>query len=211
MNPVKSSYKLLLLLCLIIVSTMATGQITSPTTVKGKVTDLITGEPIPLATVVFLKTSTGTTSDLNGNFLLTGKRSSGRIQVACMGYEPTELPVLTGQLQVLNVKLKPSSQQLNEVVIKPKKQRYRNRDNPAVALINQVIAHKELNRKEQFSTYQYEKYEKIQFALSNLTEKFKNRKYLKKFKFIFSNVDTSKIPGKRILPTSTFTITASCS
>ncbi|MEI6683865.1 MAG: DUF5686 family protein [Bacteroidota bacterium] len=200
MNPVKSSYKLLLLLCLVIVSPMAAGQITSPTTVRGKVTDLITGEPIPLATVVFIKTTTGTTSDLNGNFLLSGKKSSGRIQVACMGYESAEMPVLTGQPQVLNVRLRPSSQQLTEVVVKPKKQRYRNRDNPAVALINQVIAHKELNRKEQFSTYQYEKYEKIQFALSNLTEKFKNRKYLKKFKFIFSNVDSAKIPGKEILP-----------
>ena len=46
----------------------------------------------------------------------------------------------------------------------------------------------------------YEKYDKTQFALSNLTEEFKNRKFLKKFKFIFNNVDTTKLNGKEILP-----------
>ena len=55
---------------------------------------------------------------------------------------------------------------------------------------SRVIAHKRQNRKEQIPAYQYEKYEKVQFALSNITEKFKNRKYLKNFQFIFNNLDS---------------------
>ncbi|MDP1622479.1 MAG: DUF5686 family protein [Bacteroidales bacterium] len=176
------------------------GQITKPTIVKGKITDAVTGESLPVVAVVFVKTTTGTTSDTNGYYYLTGKNTSNTVQFSCLGYESLEMPVLTGKSQTIDIQLKPQSQQLNELVIKSKKSRYRNKNNPAVDLINQVIEHKDENRKEQFNTYRYEKYEKILFALSNLTEEFKNRKYLKKFKFIFNNVDTIKIPGKEILP-----------
>ncbi|HPS61810.1 MAG TPA: DUF5686 family protein [Bacteroidales bacterium] len=189
--------KLLALFCLI--PALAGAQITGPTVVKGKVTDAVTGEPLPIVAVVFLKTITGTTTDTLGNFYLTGKKFSNKIQVSCLGYQTEEIPILTGQTQTVEVKLRPQTKQLNEVVVKPQKKRYRNKDNPAVTLINQVILHKTLNRKEQLSSFRYEKYEKTQFALSNLTPEFKNRKYLRKFKFIFNNVDSTKIPGKEIL------------
>jgi len=175
-------------------------QIVGQTIVKGKVTDAVTNEPLPMVAIVFVKTNTGTTTDMDGNYYLTGKKTSQKVQFSCLGYESIEKPLLTGRTQILDVKLKPQTKQLNEVVVKPQTTKYRNKDNPAVALINQVIAHKEENRKEQFNSFQYEKYEKIQFALSNLNEKFKSRRYLKKFKFIFNNVDTTKIAGKEILP-----------
>jgi len=192
-------YQFFLLLMLLITNSLYS-QVDNPTTVKGRITDNATNEPVPFAAIVFVKTSTGTTSDVNGVYHLTGKRISEKIQVSCLGYESVEVPVLTGKVQVLNIRLKPQTQQLNEIVIKPKKTRYRNKDNPAVALINRVIAHKDLNKRDQFNTYSYEKYEKTQFAISNLTESFKNRRYLRKFKFIFSNVDTTKIQGKEVLP-----------
>jgi len=192
-------YSILILILLFLLPTVK-GQITGPTVVKGRITDATTNEPLPLVAVVFMKTMTGTTTDANGNFLLTGKKYSNKIQISCMGYEIIELPILTGKTQTIDIRLKPKTTQLNEVVVKPKKSRYRNKENPAVALINQVIAHKDENRKDQLNTYSYEKYEKTQFALSNLTEEFKNRGFLKKFKFIFNNVDTTKLPGKEILP-----------
>ena len=176
------------------------GQISSATIVKGRITDAITKEPLPLVAVVFVKTITGTTTDANGNYYLTGAKYSNKIEVSCLGYQTVELPILTGQTQTLDIHLNPQTKQLNEVVVKPKKTRYRNKGNPAVALINQVIAHKDENRKEKFNTYSYEKYEKTLFALSNLTEEFKNRRFLKKFKFIFHNVDTTKLQGKEVLP-----------
>lgn len=192
-------YSLLILILLFLLPTVK-GQITGPTVVKGRITDAVTGEPLPLVAIVFVKTITGTTSDANGNYYLTGKKYSNKVQISCLGYESVEIPILTGQIQTLDFRLNPQTKQLNEIVVKPKKSRYRNKENPAVALINQVIAHKDENRKEQLNTYSYEKYEKTQFALSNLTEEFKNRRYLKKFKFIFNNVDTTKLPGKEILP-----------
>jgi len=190
----------LLILMLVFVRHNVEGQVSGPTIVKGKITDADSGEPLPLVAVVFVKTITGTTSDVNGHYNLSGKKNSNKVQFSCLGYESSEVSILTGQTQTLDIRLKPQVQQLNEVIIQPKKSRYRNKDNPAVMLINQVISHKEENRKEQFNTYSYEKYEKTQFALSNITEEFKNRRFLKKFKFIFNNVDTTKIKGKEILP-----------
>ncbi len=193
------SNKTILLILALLITSLAGAQITGPTVVKGRVTDAVTGEPLPLVAVVFAKTVTGTTTDTAGFFTLTGKKYSNKVQVSCLGYETLEVPVLTGQTQTVEVKLKPQTRQLTEVVVKPQKKRYRNKDNPAVSLINQVIGHKSLNRKEQLSTFRYEKYEKTQFALSNLTPEFKNRKYLRKFQFIFNNTDSTKIPGKEIL------------
>jgi len=175
-------------------------QITGVVIVKGRITNAVTSEPLPFVTVVFVKTNTGTVTDIDGNFILTGKKYSNKIQISCMGFETVELPFRPGQPQPIDIHLKPHTQQLSEVVVKPTKSRYRNKDNPAVALIGQVIAHKDGNRKEKLYAYSYEKYEKTQFALSNLTEKFKNRRVLKKFKFIFNNVDTTKLKGKEILP-----------
>jgi hypothetical protein len=200
MKSGKLQYYNLVILILLFFPFFVEAQISGPTIIKGKITDANTGEPIPVVAIVFINTVTGTNSDVNGYFYLTGKKISDKIQVSCLGYETVEIPVLTGQIQTLNIHLKPQTKQLKEFVITQKKNRYRNKDNPAVTLINHVIAHKDVNRKEQFDNYSYEKYEKTQFALSNLTEEFKHRKFLRKFKFIFNNVDTTKIHGKEILP-----------
>lgn len=200
MNSWTYPYLKLVLLITLLLPFIGNGQISAPTVVKGRITDAITGEPLPLVAVVFVKTTTGATTDANGTYILTGKKFSNKVQFSCLGYKTVEFPILTGQTQVLDIKMQPETRQLREVEVKPKKSRYRNKDNPAVALINQVIDHKGKNRKEQYNTYSYERYEKTQFALSNLTPEFKNRRFLKKFRFIFNNVDSTKIPGKEILP-----------
>ena len=175
-------------------------QNTGEVIVKGMITNAITNEPLPFVTVVLINSNAGTVTDPDGKFTLTGKKHSNKIKISCIGFETIEVPFSPGKSQTIDIKLKPQTQYLKEVEVKPTKSRYRNKDNPAVALIGQVIAHKDGNRKENLSSYSYEKYEKTQFALSNLTEKFKNRRFLKKFKFIFNNVDTTKLRGKEILP-----------
>lgn len=187
-------------MCLIMLPSIVAAQATGETLVKGKVMDIFTNEPLPLVAVVFVKTNTGTTTDMDGNFLLAGTISKHAIQVSYLGYESVTISVKPGKAQSINIYLKPEAKQLNEVVIKPGKKRYKNKDNPAVAMIGKVIANKDKNRMKRLTTLHYEKYEKTLFAISNLTEKFKNRKFLKRFRFIFDNVDTLKVEGKEILP-----------
>ncbi|MBK7854414.1 MAG: hypothetical protein IPJ79_05460 [Bacteroidetes bacterium] len=56
------------------------------------------------------------------------------------------------------------------------------------------------NNYENLSSYQFEVYNKLEFDLTNITEKFKNRKLLKPFSFIFDNIDSTTTNEKPFLP-----------
>lgn len=176
------------------------GQVSNQTIVKGRITDETTGDPLPLVAVEFVKTYSGTISDADGIFLLSSKNTSNKVRFSCLGYEVQEKAILPGHSQEMNIRMKPVSQQLKEIVVKPEKKRYRNKGNPAVELIQKVIGLKKLNQNGNYKTIQFERYEKNQFALSNLTEDLKNKRYLRKFKFVFRNIDSTKLNGKQILP-----------
>ncbi len=61
---------------------------------KGKITDQVTGDPLPGANVVILNTSLGASSDFDGNYTLphvpAGKRT---IRVSYIGYEPITVEI----------------------------------------------------------------------------------------------------------------------
>jgi hypothetical protein len=170
------------------------------TQVKGIVSDAETGEPIPFVIVRFEGAPKGVTTDFEGKYMLDTEQEYNRIKAYSSGYKTQSKAVVAHREQVINFKLAPETQELQEVTINSKKGRYRNKNNPAVALIRLVIDHKKQNRKESFAYYEYDQYEKVQFALSNITEKFRNRKAFKKFQFVFENMDTTKLEGKPVLP-----------
>lgn len=166
--------------------------------IKGKVIDAKTGETLPFVNISIIGTNFGTQTDMNGSFYLETAHQNPTIRIAFVGYIP-EIRTIQGNIP-LNIKLRVQSKDLEEVTVKGKKDRYRNKDNPAVVLIRKVIEHKQENRKESFDFYQYNKYEKLEFDLSNISEKFRNKRSLKKFDFVFDHLDTSKITGKVNLP-----------
>ncbi|MHB9140714.1 MAG: DUF5686 family protein, partial [Paludibacter sp.] len=102
----------------------------------------------------------------------------------------------------LKILLSPTSYDISEVVVKPKKHKYKKKGNPAVDFVKRVIASKEKYNPLNKPYYQYEHYEKINIALNNF-QKEKNKALLKKYKFLTNYIDTSKISGKPILPIST--------
>jgi hypothetical protein len=111
------------------------------------------------------------------------------------------LAIEPGKSQIINIALVPDNQLLAEVVIKSgKKTRYRNKDNPAVELIRKVIAHKRFNKLENYDFAEYQQYEKMMFALSDLSEHFKNKKIFKNYQFLFRKQDSSEIGGQNLLP-----------
>ncbi len=180
------------------------GEALAPfTVVKGVVTDAQTGEPIPFVNILAegSKNTLGTTTDFSGQFILQNAEPFTGIRVTFLGYKAVHKTIQPGKTQSLNIKLQKESKELKEVTIKAGKRKYRNKDNPAVELIKLVIEHKDENRKDAVESSEVEKYEKIQIGLSNISEKFKNRRFLRNFQFIFENIDTTSIKGKEILPT----------
>ena len=168
------------------------------TTVHGKVQDARTNETLPYATVQAVEATLGTRTDLDGNFLLELPQNVGQIRVAYVGYKTETVTIRPGEPNEIVVRLSDASVVLNEVEIRP--QKYRRKNNPAVDLIGQVLAHKDQNRRQGLDYYSYEAYEKLQLDINNVTEKFRNRRSLKKFQFIFENADTNQVNGKVALP-----------
>ncbi len=183
-------------LCL--VSGIASGQ---GLIVTGTVKDSSTGTAISNVSVYF-RNSHGVRSDSAGAYYLQSDNRVTWIEFSIVGYKKVRIPIRqdTGTL-VFDVLMHPLYNELGGVVITRKnKARYTNKNNPAVELIRNVIDHKSENRMEGFSTSSYEKYEKLQVSLSNLSEKLKKNRLTKKFGFVFDNADTTKIEGKAIQP-----------
>jgi hypothetical protein len=167
--------------------------------ISGRVLDASTKEPLAYATVGAPGTNFGTRTDDDGFYTLRTTTKVPEIKVTYVGYVPAVIPVTFDSVSIkVNVLLEAQTQQLKEVVIKPKK--YRNKNNPAVELIKLVVENRDRNRVENMNTFQEEQYEKIMLGVSNLSEKTKNRKMLKQWKFALDNVDTTKLKGEGIIP-----------
>ena len=90
--------------------------------IQGKVTDALTNEPIMFATVAVSGTTLGTTTDLDGQYLL-GDLPVGlyTIAVSYVGYEDQaryEIQVSSGRPVILDFQLEEQTTQLEEVVVK---------------------------------------------------------------------------------------------
>ncbi|WP_299825667.1 DUF5686 and carboxypeptidase-like regulatory domain-containing protein [uncultured Pontibacter sp.] len=190
------------LLILIIGINAGTVMAQGLTTIKGTVRDENTKEALIGVSVFIPGTTTGTSTDYEGNYQIRTNQIVSKIQFTYLGYRPAILPVNPGQEQTLDVKLQADAKQLSEVVVvgKKRKVKYSNKNNPAVDLIREIVANKEKNRPEQYDYVQYEQYEKMQLSLVNKPEKLKKNIFLRKYDFITDNIDTTVIEGKAILP-----------
>ena len=169
---------------------------------SGKVIDATTGEALPFATVSFLGNEVvGTTTDFDGSFLLESKWGTDTLQASYLGYH-SQLIVINKQKRQRQIifKLDPNTANLETIVIEETKRRYKRKNNPAVQLIKKVMANKSKNRIQGHDFFEYDKYEKLELALNNITEKFKSKKLFKKVDFIFDFIDTSEVNGKTFLP-----------
>jgi hypothetical protein len=93
-------------------------------TVRGVVYDEDSGEPIIYTNVYMKGTSIGTSTDVNGNFLITKiPVGSYTLTITYMGYEPLEIPIQVMDDKIISKKLyiKPSSVQLKQVKITGKR------------------------------------------------------------------------------------------
>src|ERR1700733_9044881 len=119
------------------------------TVVTGSVTDAATKQSMPGVSVSFTGTTTGTSTDNNGHFTLSGNGNFNRVTITFIGYKPVTRDIVAGKEQIINVVIAEDPHLLKEVVINSgKKIKYRNKGNPAVELIRKVIAHKKQNRME---------------------------------------------------------------
>ena len=176
----------------------ATGQ---NVTITGTIKDSVTGEGLPYASIIFKNTTIGTASDENGYFSFSAPVGKKILEISYLGYDTQEIEVNPGKTKQLNISLVPSGINLNEVVIKPTKEKYNKKDNPAVRFVKNIIARKKDNNPYSHDYYSYDHYEKMIFAMNEYTPKPKKNGVKGKFDFLKEFVDTLDT-GTTILPIS---------
>ena len=162
------------------------------TRVTGVTMDHSTGEPLPFVQIMFDGSSIGTTSDLDGNFVISNERGLVSLSFRSVGYKTKIMTVKPGKSQELFVVLEPEVYALSDVVVKPDKtrERYRRKGNPAVELIKNVIANKDKNRVESQESYKMETYEKLSMAIEPFDYDLNKNRFWRDFKFLEEYVDT---------------------
>jgi hypothetical protein len=171
-------------------------QVEKITYVSGQVTDAVSGQPLPSISIDFTGSRYGTSSDDQGKFILSAPGSFSRITFSYVGYQPVTKTIMPGQTNVLHIRLQSSNTELKEVMVSSgKNKRYRNKGNPAVEFIQQVIDHKDQNRMESADYLQYDQYERIGLSLFHLSPKLINSHFFSQYKFMLDT--TLVINGQR--------------
>ena len=194
--------KFLLLICSLSVALDAFCQRdVKPTQINGLLVDSITNEPLPFAAVFLKGSDRGTMTDENGRFEINTSVNFINVSVSLMGYNNKEVFVTKGESNNITIQLVPTGVALNELVVKPKKEKYSKKNNPAVAFAKRVMAKKKQYDPKNHPYYSFEKYYKLTCGLTGFSND-KESWILKKFKFLHEFMDTSEVSGKRILPMS---------
>ena len=167
----------------------------------GVVTDAETGEPIPMASVIYKGHNVAKVADVDGRFSI-GRHAGWNLTVSAVGYKERILPITDKTKQGLKITLKPAGQQLSEVTVKARRQRYSRRDNPAVELMRRVIAAKKLTDLKTHDYYQYSQYEKLTLAMNDLTPEQLEQKPFTTKRWLLDQVERCQYNDKLILPVS---------
>lgn len=166
--------------------------------ITGSITDSKTGEPVPFANVVYEGAKTGVQSDADGNYSIAFHNA--KLTISCVGYEPFSFRPKAGDK--VDVKLKPNDFSFGEAKVVGKKEKYSRKDNPAVELMRKVIAAKKNSDLKQHDYYTVEQYNKLNFALADVTPKVFEEGKFKRMPFLKEHVEVSPETGKLILPLS---------
>ena len=165
--------------------------------IGGVVQDKNTGEGIPFATVFFPRSEVGTSADLNGVFSIkTDHLPNDTIRFEAIGYESV-FKILSKDKKNYGfyIELPRSENTLEEFVLRPG-------EDPAITLIKNIIRKKPDNNPDRTENYKYEVYNKLEVDLERLSKSQFEKlpiPYMKRFSFIYDNLDTSA-EGKPFLP-----------
>ena len=187
---------------LLIAGTVISFAQNSTVRISGKVKNS-DGEILPYATIRLKGTSTGCITDYNGNFSFNGKVDGQTLIVSSIGYKDYELELSNKTLFPLSITLEDITYVIDEVIIKPEKEKYQRKGNPAVELANEIIKRKNDDNPFNNDYVSRDRYETYVVALDNFTKEKQQQAMFRKFPFLTEYVDTSKVSGKPILNVST--------
>ena len=144
----------------------------------------------------------GSITDNDGNYKVETRKGWNKLTFSAVGYVTKVVNIIPGVTKNLNVRMRPDDIMLDEVVVKPKREKYSRKNNPAVELMKKVIAHKKNNKLSENDYYQYNKYQKITMSLNDVTPEMLEKGMYKKMPFLKDQIELCEETNKFILPIS---------
>jgi len=160
-------------------------------TIQGKVIERESGSPVPFANVVVSGTTLGTTTNFDGVFKLELRNPADSLSVSYIGFKSKTKKTDQAQNQTINFQLEENVLSLDDVTV------YAG-ENPAFPIMRSIIEHKKVNDKKALDAYQYEAYTKIELDVNHISEKFKNKKIIRKISAVLDSIE--QIAGEDGLP-----------
>ncbi len=184
-------YLILIVFCLLAI--VAKGQI------RGVVIDAESGDSIPFVSVSYKGRHVQTVGNAYGVYRIS-RHDGWTITFSAVGYKSKSLKVSVATPEVLDIRLKPESKYLDEVMVKSKKSKYSRKDNPAVELMKRVIAAKHQTKLENKDYYQYRNYEKITISLNDISKASLDSGIFARKPWLKNQVEKNPVTGKNVLP-----------
>lgn len=164
--------------------------------IKGKVTDAVTKDPIPFASINIKNTSLGKNTDFEGNFQFQlGSVPSDSLLVSCLGYFSRIFYISKDSLsQTIYIQLKPSEILLQEVKVY-------GGENPAHRIIKKAVLAKYDNNYKKIDGFEYTSYNKIEVDFNKISKKLRERKITQKINKAIEEIGTlTDDDGNVLLP-----------
>lgn len=168
---------------------------------RGYIIDEATGDSIPYASAIYRGHNVAVASNINGHFTIA-RHEGWVLTFSAVGYVSKAITITSSTKSTFNVKLKPDTKALQEVVVKTKRRRYSRKNNPAVELMKKVVEAKKRTDLDNRDYYQFNKYQKITLALNNITPQTLEEPKMKSKPWLKDQVEKCEYNGKLILPVS---------
>ena len=196
MNKYFKYKKQLVTLLFLLVSMTVSAQIT------GVVLDAQTGDTILYPSASYKGNHIAVSGDAHGRYKIE-RHNGWYLTFSAVGYQSKRIRIDEKTPSRLDVKLKPDSKQLNEVVVSKKRGKYSRKDNPAVELMRRVIAAKKRTDLHNHDFLQYNKYQKITLGVNDIgPSELVDSGFIGKRKWLVDQVELCPYNGKLILPIS---------
>lgn len=188
-------FRILYTLLLLMLVTSVNAQI------HGVIVDAETGDTLLYPSASYKGHQVAVSGNAMGEYSIA-RHDGWQLTFSAVGYKSKTITVTSSTPSKYDVKLKPDTKQLNEVVIRSKSNKYSRKNNPAVELMKRVIAAKKRTDLQNHDFLQYTKYQKLTCAVNDITAADIDSGFISKHKWLLDQVETSPYNNKLILPIS---------
>ncbi len=129
---------------------------------QGVVRDAATGERLPFVSITANEGETGTTTNLEGEYLLRHRQPLRSLRFSYVGYLPSI--IYPDSVESINVQLQPTAARLQEVVV------LGTGENPAHRIIRLAAENREQHRLQHLDNYTYRTYNKFILTAADVGE-----------------------------------------